>query len=94
MGSERNQSHVGEPGSRLVRRLFWEPILYSEQEKSGGTHTLNPLSGLTRRVPVNVPLAPLANVPRFNAMALPKPPIVSPVESLTLDAINPNPTIP
>lgn len=42
---------------------------------------------------MNFPLLSL-NVPRFNAMALPKPPIVSPVESLKLDGINPNPTIP
>ena len=73
---------------------FGNPYYTLSKKKVGGTHTLNPLSGLTRRVPVNVPLVPLANVPRFNAMALPKPPIVSPVESLTLDAINPNPTIP
>jgi hypothetical protein len=43
---------------------------------------------------VNVPLVPLANIPRFNAMTLPQPPIVSPVESLALDGIDPNPTIP
>ena len=41
-----------------------------------------------------MPLVPLANVPCFNAMALPKPPIVSLVEFLALDGIDPNPTIP
>ena len=41
-----------------------------------------------------MPLVPLANVPCFNAMALPKLPTVSPVEFLALDGINPNPMIP
>lgn len=75
MGLERSQSRVDEPGNRLFHHLLREAMLYSEQKKEWGAYTSNPLSGLARIVPVNFPRDAL-NEPRFNAMALPKPPIV------------------
>ena len=57
------------------------------------TYTLKPLSGRARRAPVKLPLI-CRNVPLFKAIALPMPPIVSPVESVMFEGIRPNPTIP
>lgn len=52
------------------------------------TYTLYPLSGCTKRVPVNaVPL--FAQLPGLMAIALPIPPRVSPVDSLKFDGIRP-----
>ena len=50
------------------------------------------ISGLATIVPMNF-LRDALNEPRFNAMVLPKPPIVLPVDSLKLDGINPNLTM-
>lgn len=76
----------------------------------GDSYRLKPLSGCTTRVPVNVPSGPLRNVPLFTAMALPIPPMVSPVilvgtnaqadefhapvESVALDGMRPKATKP
>jgi hypothetical protein len=59
----------------------------------GWTYTLNPRSGRARRVPVNTPSFSW-NDPRLMVIALPKPPMVSPVDSTKLDGMRPKPTIP
>lgn len=58
------------------------------------TYMLYPRSGCTVRVPVNVPSEEAFHVPNFIAMALPIPPMVSPVDSVKFDGINPKATKP
>ena len=63
------------------------------KEMKGRTDTLKPRSGWALRTPVNFPFF-ASHDPLSRAMELPKPPIVSPVESLKAAGMNPNPTRP
>jgi hypothetical protein len=55
---------------------------------------LYPRSGCTISVPVNVPSECGFHEPSLSAMALPMPPMVSPVESFALLGMRPKATMP
>jgi hypothetical protein len=69
-------------------------LKFHPRDRETWTYILYPLSGWTMSVPSYVPSLFALKEPGWMAIALPMPPIVSPVDSLASLGMRPNPTRP